>query len=224
MSARTLAKRVAFPLLMLAICVGVTLLVIRVNQSSQELIRQGKPATNVVTPIAGQPGKSAYEVAVDNGFKGSEAEWLASLVGLSARPVSTNDVEDAVRRYCADGRCNGSGPSSEQVISAVSRYCADGQCKGTDGRHAAPVSEQQIYAAVAAYCADGRSVGAKGETITGPSGTNGRTPLISCVTRTVNNSSVHYIAWKYDDEADVSYRDLYKLPAWAEASNCIVPS
>ena len=26
-------------------------------------------------------GKSAYDIAVDNGFKGSEEEWLASLVG-----------------------------------------------------------------------------------------------------------------------------------------------
>lgn len=29
----------------------------------------------------GNDGKSAYEVAVDNGFQGTEAEWLASLVG-----------------------------------------------------------------------------------------------------------------------------------------------
>jgi hypothetical protein len=29
----------------------------------------------------GTPGKSAYEVAVDNGFVGTEADWLASLVG-----------------------------------------------------------------------------------------------------------------------------------------------
>lgn len=29
----------------------------------------------------GSDGKSAYEVAVDNGFKGSEEEWLASLIG-----------------------------------------------------------------------------------------------------------------------------------------------
>lgn len=28
----------------------------------------------------GEPGKSAYEVAVDNGFVGTEEEWLASLV------------------------------------------------------------------------------------------------------------------------------------------------
>lgn len=29
----------------------------------------------------GDPGKSAYEVAVDNGFEGTEVEWLASLTG-----------------------------------------------------------------------------------------------------------------------------------------------
>lgn len=29
----------------------------------------------------GTPGKSAYEVAVDNGFEGTEEDWLASLVG-----------------------------------------------------------------------------------------------------------------------------------------------
>lgn len=29
----------------------------------------------------GDPGKSAYQVAVDNGFKGTEQEWLTSLKG-----------------------------------------------------------------------------------------------------------------------------------------------
>lgn len=33
---------------------------------------------------AGSPGKSAYEIAVENGFEGTEQEWLASLVGQSA--------------------------------------------------------------------------------------------------------------------------------------------
>ena len=31
--------------------------------------------------IAGQDGKSAYDIAVDNGFEGTEQEWLASLKG-----------------------------------------------------------------------------------------------------------------------------------------------
>lgn len=29
----------------------------------------------------GSPGRSAYQIAVDNGFVGTEAQWLASLVG-----------------------------------------------------------------------------------------------------------------------------------------------
>ena len=33
--------------------------------------------------VAGRPGKSAYELAVENGFSGTEAEWLASLVGAA---------------------------------------------------------------------------------------------------------------------------------------------
>lgn len=31
----------------------------------------------------GQNGKSAYEIAVDNGFSGSEEEWLLSLKGVT---------------------------------------------------------------------------------------------------------------------------------------------
>ena len=31
--------------------------------------------------VRGKEGKSAYEVAVKNGFSGTEAEWLASLKG-----------------------------------------------------------------------------------------------------------------------------------------------
>lgn len=30
---------------------------------------------------AGEPGKSAYEIAVDNGFEGDEQAWLESLKG-----------------------------------------------------------------------------------------------------------------------------------------------
>jgi len=31
----------------------------------------------------GQAGKSAYQVAVDNGFVGTESDWLLSLVGAN---------------------------------------------------------------------------------------------------------------------------------------------
>lgn len=36
---------------------------------------------------SGPPGKSAYQVAVDNGFVGNEAEWLASLATGGYRPA-----------------------------------------------------------------------------------------------------------------------------------------
>ncbi len=35
--------------------------------------------TQLQTILRGIPGKSAYQVAVDNGFVGTEAQWLASL-------------------------------------------------------------------------------------------------------------------------------------------------
>jgi hypothetical protein len=38
-------------------------------------------ATLTVGELVGPQGKSAYQVAVDNGFVGSESQWLASLVG-----------------------------------------------------------------------------------------------------------------------------------------------
>lgn len=33
--------------------------------------------------VQGEPGISAYEVAVENGFVGTETQWLASLVGAT---------------------------------------------------------------------------------------------------------------------------------------------
>lgn len=40
----------------------------------------------VINVIAGDAGKSAYQIAVDNGFVGDEPTWLASLVGADGAP------------------------------------------------------------------------------------------------------------------------------------------
>lgn len=40
----------------------------------------------------GKDGKSAYQIAVDNGFEGTEEEWLASLQGLPGKDGSDADV------------------------------------------------------------------------------------------------------------------------------------
>jgi hypothetical protein len=39
--------------------------------------------------VDGLPGKSAYEIAVDEGFLGSEAQWLATLVGADGADGAT---------------------------------------------------------------------------------------------------------------------------------------
>lgn len=42
-----------------------------------------KAYTNEVagSGVKGDPGKSAYQIAVENGFQGTEQEWLDSLIG-----------------------------------------------------------------------------------------------------------------------------------------------
>lgn len=32
--------------------------------------------------LKGEPGKSAYEIAVENGYSGSEQQWISSLTGV----------------------------------------------------------------------------------------------------------------------------------------------
>lgn len=40
----------------------------------------------------GNDGKSAYQIAVDNGFKGSEKDWLDSLKGTKGDPAPELDI------------------------------------------------------------------------------------------------------------------------------------
>ena len=49
------------------------------------------------SPSGGKDGLSAYEIAVKNGFKGSETEWLASLVGPRGPKGEKGDTGDAGR-------------------------------------------------------------------------------------------------------------------------------
>lgn len=81
---------------------------------------------------------------------------------------TAEQVEVAVTRYCAEGRCQGDDGQSatpEDVQVAVSLYCnANGQCRGQDGADGAtgqdgapgdqgpPPSADQVAAAVVAYC------------------------------------------------------------------------
>lgn len=47
------------------------------------------------TGLKGDPGKSAYEIAVDHGFTGTEDEWIESLQGgVESIPISI--IEDII--------------------------------------------------------------------------------------------------------------------------------
>lgn len=51
----------------------------------------------------GKDGKSAYEIAVDNGFKGSEADWLESLHGKDGATgdanLSTEAISELIKKH-----------------------------------------------------------------------------------------------------------------------------
>lgn len=44
-------------------------------------IHNNKPIKGTLQAVYGKDGKSAYELALNNGFEGTEAEWLESLIG-----------------------------------------------------------------------------------------------------------------------------------------------
>lgn len=62
----------------------------------QGTLSTGNSLTGALGIVYAKDGKSAYEVAVSNGFKGTETEWLASLKGADGTMVFEN-LTDAQR-------------------------------------------------------------------------------------------------------------------------------
>lgn len=60
--------------------------------------------------IQGIPGKSAYDIAVDNGFKGNETDWLASLVGPAGKD-GVNGKDGATGAIGPQGPIGPEGPA-----------------------------------------------------------------------------------------------------------------
>ena len=96
------------------------------------LVPDGEPADPSVTPlppvtsvnglfgdvvIPQIEGKSAYEVAVENGFVGSEAEWLESLESTVPGPANTLDIGTVVEGPVADAVISGTAPN--QTLSLM---------------------------------------------------------------------------------------------------------
>ena len=68
-------------------------------------------------------GKSAYEIAVDNGFRGTEQEWLASLKGEDGKSLHIQDIYNAA---IASGEID----SSVTLMEFVQHYFTDINIEG----------------------------------------------------------------------------------------------
>ena len=86
----------------------------------------------------GADGASAYEVAVANGFVGSEAEWLASLVGPpgdsgsgGGAVDSVNDLTGVVVLDAADVGADPAGAATAAQAAAVTAAATDATAKVT---------------------------------------------------------------------------------------------
>lgn len=98
----------------------------------------GSPSTGVVV-TQGTPGKSAYEVALDNGFVGTQAQWLASLVGAGGGAVSSiNTKTGAVVLSASDvgaaTAAQGAKADSAVQPSAITSFVTTSDARLSDAR------------------------------------------------------------------------------------------
>ncbi len=87
----------------------------------------GKNGTN------GSNGKSAYEIAKENGFKGTEAEWLASLAGTqgSSCSIKVNEQKNGYDLTCGDKTVTiTNGKDGESVTGPAGESCSTKSVEG----------------------------------------------------------------------------------------------
>lgn len=74
--------------------------------------------------LRGPAGPSAYEVAVENGFVGTEAEWLASLVGPPGEqgPAGARRPGLSVSGYAVIAAINNTSLSTAAMVAGRSEY------------------------------------------------------------------------------------------------------
>lgn len=83
--------------------------------------------------LAGPPGKSAYEVALSNGYKGTEAEWLESLRGEQGVPGAAGERGPQGEQGIQGERGERGETGAQGVAGAAGRDGRD----GTDGKDGA---------------------------------------------------------------------------------------
>lgn len=137
-----------------------------------------KSEVDALGPGGGADGDSAYEVAVAEGFVGTEADWLASLVGPQG-PQGPAGADGAVGQPGATGATGPQGPEGPQgpagldgADGAVGPAGADG-ADGADGRSAYVVATDNGFTGTEQEWLDSL-IGATGnDGIEGPAGADG---------------------------------------------------
>ena len=187
---------------------------------------QGEKGDSGNNGANGEAGKSAFEIAQEQGFTGTVEEWLASLVGKDGSGitdislVSSENEKDIYRITYADGKTldftvtNGAkgekgdtgatgaqGPQGEKGDTGATGAQGPQGEKGDTGATGAqgPQGEKGDTGATGAQGPQGET-GAQGPQ--GEAGTDGRTPQF----RVTDG----WLQWKYADEGEDAWRNLYE--------------
>lgn len=122
----------------------------------------GIPETDLTQDVrnklntAAADGKSAYEIAVDHGFVGTEAEWLASLKGVTGPQGPKGDT----------GETGPQGPQGQKGDTGATGVQGPQGVKGDDGKSAYEVAVENGYSG---------TVDEWLESLVGPQGDRGET-------------------------------------------------
>lgn len=94
--------------------------VIKANVSNSKEIAAGLTIPEKYTGPQGKQGYSAYEIAVQNGFEGTEEEWLESLHGQDG-DVAFSDLTEEQKESLrgADGAPGRDGRDGQDAVSAI---------------------------------------------------------------------------------------------------------
>ena len=104
---------------------------IQFNLNSDEPL---KMSVKEAVLIKGDDGKSAYQIALDNGFEGSESEWLESLHGENGKtPVKGTDYFDGTS-------CTHKWDGTTLTVTSASGT-SSANLKGDAGRDAFPITD-----------------------------------------------------------------------------------
>ena len=108
-----------------------------------------------VSMLRGEPGKSAYEIAVQNGYTGTETEWLASLKGDAFQYSDFTDEQLAALKG-ADGTSPTVATSKTGKVTTITVTDKDGEHTatindGADGKDGADATDEQVQAAADAW-------------------------------------------------------------------------